>query len=130
MLYLLKIHCKTFQTNSESHSDVSLADGHTSTPSSLSLFTLLRRLWVEQQNALETPSSQRPFSPSAFLPAEVGVHVREAVVLSQGEQDAGRTAAVPLTAEAAVTNAPAGGARPLLQRGGTQQVLLHTQYVL
>lgn len=50
------------------------------------------------------------------LPAEVGVHVREAVVLGQGEQYAGRAAAVPLAAEAAVTNASAGGARPLLQR--------------
>lgn len=55
-----------------------------------------------------------------FLPAEVGVHVREAVVLSQGQQNAGRAAAVPLAAEAAVTYASAGGARPLLHRQGGQ----------
>lgn len=59
-------------------------------------------------------------SRGASLPAEVGVHVREAVVLSQGEQNAGGTAAVPLAAEAAVTNASAWGARPLLQGQGSQ----------
>lgn len=51
------------------------------------------------------------------------MHVREAVVLSQREENASRAAAVPLTAEAAVTNAPAGGASPLLQR---ENILIHT----
>lgn len=49
-------------------------------------------------------------------PEEVGVDVREAVVLSQGEEDTRRAAAVTLAAEAAVADATAGRALPLLER--------------
>jgi len=56
--------------------------------------------------------SRRCSSP----PAEVGVDVREAVVLSEGEQDASRAAAFTLAAEAAVANTTTGRTRPLLSR--------------
>lgn len=49
-------------------------------------------------------------------PAEVGVDVREAVVLSQREQDASRAAALTLAAEAAVANATTWRALPILRR--------------
>lgn len=42
--------------------------------------------------------------------------VREAVVLSQGEEDTRRAAAVTLAAEAAVADATAGRTLPLLER--------------
>lgn len=48
-------------------------------------------------------------------PAEIGVDVREAVVLSQGEQYASRAAALTLTAEAAVADASARRTLPLLK---------------
>lgn len=57
-------------------------------------------------------------------PEQVGVDVREAVVLSQGEEDAGRAAAVTLAAEAAVADATAGRTLPLLER----QTTLHTHH--
>lgn len=41
--------------------------------------------------------------------------VGEAVVLSQGEEDPGRTAALALAAEAAVADATAGRTLPLLE---------------
>lgn len=43
------------------------------------------------------------------------MNVREAVVLSQGEQDASRAATLTLAAETAVANATAGGALPVLR---------------
>lgn len=42
--------------------------------------------------------------------------IREATVLSQGEQNAGRAAALALAAEAAVADATTGRAPPLLKR--------------
>lgn len=48
------------------------------------------------------------------------MHIREAVVLSQREEYAGRAAALPLAAEAAVANASTGGALPLLPRKKTK----------
>lgn len=48
-------------------------------------------------------------------PEEVGVNIREPVVLSQGEQDSCRTATLTLAAEAAVADATAGRTLPLLQ---------------
>lgn len=62
--------------------------------------------------------------PCPSPPEEVGVDVREAMVLSQGEQDTCRTATVTLAAEAAVADATAGRAIPLLERNkwlNTQQ---------
>lgn len=50
-----------------------------------------------------------------FPPAEVGVDVRESMVLSQGEQYASRAAALTLPAEAAVANATTGRTLPLLK---------------
>lgn len=50
------------------------------------------------------------------------MHIRESVVLSQREQYAGRAAALPLAAEAAVTNASTGGALPLLPREKNKQI--------
>lgn len=50
------------------------------------------------------------------IPEEVGVDVREAVVLRQGEEDTRRAAAVTLAAEAAVADATAGRTRPVLER--------------
>lgn len=49
-------------------------------------------------------------------PEEVRVDVREAMVLSQGEQDARWTATLALPAEAAVADAAAGRTLPLLQQ--------------
>lgn len=49
--------------------------------------------------------------------------VREAVVLSQGEEDTRRAAAVTLAAEAAVADATAGRTLPLLERDKLHIVL-------
>lgn len=65
---------------------------------------------------LRTPESISLNLGVVSPPAEVGVDVREAVVLSQGEQDAGRAASLTLAAEAAVANATTGRALPLLRR--------------
>lgn len=49
--------------------------------------------------------------------------VREAVVLSQGEEDTRRAAAVTLAAEAAVADATAGRTLPLLERDKITHIL-------
>lgn len=50
------------------------------------------------------------------VPAEVGMDIWEAVVFRKGEKDAGGAAAFSLAAEAAVANASAGRALPLLTK--------------
>lgn len=49
------------------------------------------------------------------------------MVLSQREQNAGRTAALALAAEAAVANATTGRAPPLLKRDKWFNIKLNTQ---
>ena len=56
-------------------------------------------------------------------PGEVGVDVREAVILRQGKQDACGAAAVTCAAESAVADASTGRALPRLKRCQTYTIL-------
>lgn len=72
--------------------------------------TTFQTIWVKKEHHLYIKYSL------AKSPGEVGVDVREAVILSQGEEDAGWAAALTLTTEAAVANASTGRAFPVLER--------------